>query len=354
MSKKKNTILLLLTNTTRRIIKISFLFVISILLFLSILFLVPNTYKDKHFYYIEIYQNNKSVDSLYQQLQDKYIIKYNFPFLLLSKFVSLSTHIQAGRYEIEAGSSTFRIVSTFFYGEQEPIRIAINGGKNIGHVVSILKQKFPIDSIQFIKIFENTVRELDATLTQPQTLTILLPNTYEFYWTTGYKDIIKKWYKYHQKFWNDERLKKAEEKGLTPASTYILASIVEEEANLDSEKSLIASVYLNRLKKNMYLGACPTVIYAIGDFSLRRLYNKHLSINSPYNTYINKGLPPGPICLPSPKTIDIVLNAPPTNYLYFVANSHLPGRHIFTTNHIDHNKAAKKYQYYLNKKNIVR
>ncbi|MGL4347345.1 MAG: endolytic transglycosylase MltG, partial [Chitinophagaceae bacterium] len=171
MSKKKNTILLLLTNTTRRIIKISFLFVTSILLFLSILFLVPNTYKDKHFYYIEIYQNNKSVDSLYQQLQDKHIIKYNFPFLLLSKFVSLSTHIQAGRYEIEAGSSTFRIVSTFFYGEQKPIRIAINGGKNIGHVVSILKQKFPIDSIQFIKIFENTVMELDGTLTQPQTLT---------------------------------------------------------------------------------------------------------------------------------------------------------------------------------------
>lgn len=354
MRKKKNTGIPLFSDAIKRMIKIGFLLVVAVLLFLGILFFIPNTHKDKNFYYVEIYKDNKSFDSLFQQLQDKEIIKYNFPFLLLSKMMSLPTHIQAGRYEIEAGSSTFGIVSTFFYGEQKPIKIAINGGRNINDVVSVLKTKFPIDSIQFIKAFETTALGLDSTLTQSQTLTILLPDTYEFYWTTGYKDIIKKWYKYHQKFWNEERRKKAKLKGLNPTTAYILASIVEEESNLESEKLLIASVYLNRLKKGMYLGACPTIIYAIGDFSLRRIYNKDLLIQSPYNTYINKGLPPGPICLPSTTTIDIVLNAPTTNYLYFVANSDLSGKHIFTTNYKDHDKAALQYQYYLNRKNIVR
>src|SRR5262249_38083245 len=147
-----------------------------------------------------------------------------------------------------------------------------------------------------------------------------LPDTYTYYWNTTPRRILEKITKTSIAFWTPERLKKAAEKGLTREQVVILASIVEEETNKSSEKDTIASVYINRLNKGMRLGADPTVKFALRDFSLTRIYNKHLGVESPFNTYRVTGLPPGPICTPQKSTIDAVLNAPATNYLYFVAN----------------------------------
>jgi UPF0755 protein len=146
-------------------------------------------------------------------------------------------------------------------------------------------------------------------------------------------------------FWSkNNRLARAASIGLTKNEVYTLASIVEEETNFDSDKTIIASVYQNRLKQKMPLQACPTIKYAMQDFTLTRIYEKYLTNPSPYNTYKKAGLPPGPICTPAPKTIDLVLNAPSTNYFYFVAKADFSGYHHFSASYEEHNKFAKEYQ----------
>jgi UPF0755 protein len=157
--------------------------------------------------------------------------------------------------------------------------------------------------------------------------------------------LLKKMKEAHGKFWNsNNRNNKAVNTGLTQQQVYTLASIVEEETNNDSDKILIASVYQNRLKKSMPLQACPTIKYAMQDFTITRIYEKYLNNPSPYNTYQNLGLPPGPICTPSPNTIDLVLNAPKTDYLYFVAKADFSGYHHFSSTYEEHNRYAKEYQ----------
>jgi UPF0755 protein len=156
-----------------------------------------------------------------------------------------------------------------------------------------------------------------------------------------------------QNFWTPVRKQKADSLGLSPQQVYILASIVEEETNIKADKFNIASVYLNRYKKGMNLESCPTVKFAMKNFTLTRIYEKYLQIESPYNTYRNKGLPPGPICTPQPETIDQVLNVPETEYLYFVANSDMKGGTIFTSDYKKHLKFAKEYQEALDKRDSL-
>jgi UPF0755 protein len=160
--------------------------------------------------------------------------------------------------------------------------------------------------------------------------------------------IFKKLLAEQKKIWNSERKKKADSLGLSPVNVYILASIIEEETNNKNEKGLIASVYLNRMAKNMNLGADPTVKFALRNFALKRIYEKHLAVESPYNTYRVKGLPPGPICTPSLQTLDQVLSAPKTDYLFFVAKKDFTEGHVFTSKYQEHLKYAREYQEALN------
>jgi UPF0755 protein len=178
-----------------------------------------------------------------------------------------------------------------------------------------------------------------------QLFTLLIPNTYEFYWSSSMTQIVGKLQKAQTLFWSqNNRIQKAASKGMSQDQIYTLASIVEEETNYDSDKSLIASVYQNRLKKQMPLQACPTIKYAMQDFTITRIYEKYLSNASPYNTYRVKGLPPGPICTPAAKTIDLVLDAPKTDYIYFVAKADFSGYHHFSNNYEEHDRYAKEYQ----------
>jgi UPF0755 protein len=173
---------------------------------------------------------------------------------------------------------------------------------------------------------------------------LFIPNTYEFYWNTNTQQFLKRMKKEYDRFWTPERLAQARSLELTPLQVLTLASIVEEETNYNDEKSRVAGVYINRVHSNMLLQADPTVKFAIKDFSIKRVLNTHLSYASPYNTYLNKGLPPGPICTPSIKTIDAVLNAEHHDYLYFCANPDKPGTHVFAKTYHEHQLNAKRYQ----------
>jgi UPF0755 protein len=175
-------------------------------------------------------------------------------------------------------------------------------------------------------------------------MSLIIPNTYSLYWNTTPSKILDKLAGEKEKFWTPERLAKARAQHLTPLQVYTMASIVEEETNKDDDKGKIASVYINRLANGMKLQADPTVKFALKDFGLKRILFKHLSYDSPFNTYQNGGLPPGPICTPSVTTIDAVLNAPQTNYIYFVAKPDFSGYSNFASTYSEHMIFAKAYQ----------
>ncbi len=185
-------------------------------------------------------------------------------------------------------------------------------------------------------------------------MTAIIPNTYEIYWNTSPHKIFKKIYSGYEQFWNDTRKQKAAALNLKPEQVYILSSIIEEETNAKQDKGKIASVYLNRLNAGMRLEADPTIKFALHNFTLKRIYKNYIDscTSSPYNTYIKKGLPPGPICTPSSTTIDAVLNAPVTEYLYFVAKPDNSGLSNFTASYKEHMINAKNYQHYLDTINI--
>jgi UPF0755 protein len=209
------------------------------------------------------------------------------------------------------------------------------------------------DSISLIKCW-NDREYLKSLNTSPEKiLMIFLPNTYEFWWTTDAYEFTTRMYREFQKFWDEERKQKARSARLNIEEVIILASIVEKETQKNDEKPVIAGVYLNRLQKDWPLQADPTVVYAWGDFGMKRVLTIHTKINSPYNTYINRGLPPGPICMPSIASIDAVLNYQKHDYMFFCAKADNSGNHSFSRTLAEHNRYARAYQQALNERKII-
>ncbi len=247
---------------------------------------------------------------------------------------------------IYPGTNLVEIIRMLRNGSQTPINLIINKfrtkedfSRSIGRVLecdsaSMMTYLKNNDSLALFSVDTNTV------------MTLIIPNTYALIWNTSPKRILKRMASEKDVFWNKERLKKASDLNLKPDQVYTLASIVEEESNKHDEQPQIASVYLNRLKKKMPLSADPTVKYALRDFGLKRIYLKHIdeSASSPYNTYRHEGLPPGPICTPAIKTIDAVLNARQTDFLFFCAKPDFSGYHDFSTTAEQHFHFAKAYQ----------
>jgi UPF0755 protein len=228
---------------------------------------------------------------------------------------------------------------------QTPVKLVINKLRTKRDLASILAKNFEADSLDFINYIYNrdSIQQFDVN--ENTFMTIVVPNTYTMYWNTSPGKIFKRLKNESDNFWQkNERIDKAQRLGLTLEQVYTIASIVEEETNQLDEKGNVASVYINRYRTGMPLGADPTIKFALNDFSLKRIYEKHLQVESPYNTYRNRGLPPGPICTPSSKTIDAVLNAPTTDYLYFVARSDFSGHHTFSRNYAEHLQHAREYQ----------
>ncbi len=231
------------------------------------------------------------------------------------------------------------------YNQQATVKLVINKLRKVENLAHLIGKNFEVDSTEVMSFIQNTDSLLKFNVDSNTIMTLVIPNTYEFYWSTSTGKIFLKLSVERDAFWRrNNRSKKAEAMDLTPNQVYTIASIVEEETNKNDEKGNVASVYLNRYYKGMPLGADPTIKFALKDFSLKRIYFKHLAVQSPYNTYRNKWLPPGPICTPSTKTIDAVLDAPKTDYLFFVAKSDFSGYHTFSTSFAEHRKNAQVYQ----------
>lgn len=258
-------------------------------------------------------------------------------------------NVKPGRFAITKGESIFDIVRTFRNNHQSAVHLVIKKLRTKEDFAGIIGRNFSTDSSTAILYFNNN-DSLDHFGVDSNTLmTLLIPDTYFLNWNTSLRNILTRLQDESDKFWNaDNRLQKADAAGFSRKQVYTIASIVEEETNSKSEKGNIASVYMNRLNKGMMLQADPTIKFALKNFALNRIYYNYLNIASPYNTYRNKGLPPGPICTPQQNTIDAVLNAPKTDYIYFVANSELNGTHRFSSNYAEHQQYAKQYQQALN------
>ena len=232
-------------------------------------------------------------------------------------------------------------------GNQTPLSLTIQNVRTLDQLTGRVAARLEMDSVTLANFF-NTQFDSLAQTTPETRLTRFIPNTYEFYWTVTPEDFVSRMLKEHEKFWNEERQAKAAALNMTPTEVYTLASIVEKETNYNPEKPRVAGVYLNRLAIDMPLQADPTVVFAVGDFEMKRGYHGHLQIDSPYNTYKNTGLPPGPIFMPGIPSIDAVLNREQHNYLYFCAKPPEEGEgHAFAETYDAHLVNANRYQKWL-------
>lgn len=301
-------------------------------------------FQDSKQYFI-IEEGKTSKAEVINALEKKYIIKHAVLFDAAATATGVWDKIKPGKYEVKHGESILSILKKLKNSRQASFNLVINKIRLKEDLAKLISKNFQADSVSVMN-FLNSNDSLQVYKVDTSTaLTFIMQDTYTFYWNTPLRKIFNKLYDASQTFWSkNDRMTKAEKIHFTPIDAYILASIVEEETNKDDDRAKIASVYINRLNKQMPLQACPTIKYAMKDFTLTRIYEKYLFNPSPYNTYRKKGLPPGPICTPSPKCIDIVLNAPQTDYLFFVAKSDFSGYHHFSNNFAEHNQYAKEYQ----------
>jgi UPF0755 protein len=296
---------------------------------------------DKYFFYIK---TGATYEQVVDSLDENNTLKNIFFFKWLAKRFDYPENVKAGKYEIKKGENLITILRMLRNGKQVPVNLTITKLRTKEDLASLVGRHFECDSASFMNYLENNDSLKNYDLDSNTIMTAVFPNTYTYFWNTTPTRILKKFFSAHNEYWTAEKKQRADEHGLTPATAYILASIIEEETNKLEDKSKIASVYLNRINKKMKLAADPTVKYAMRNFELKRIYDKYLSAESPYNTYAHEGLPPGPICTPSIQTLDAVINAPKTNYLYFVAKPDFSGYSNFSETYDQHIKYAKEYQ----------
>lgn len=275
-------------------------------------------------------------------------------FDLMAQFRGLRRQVRSGSYVVRPGMTYIRLIQKLYTGNQDAIRLTINKHRTLRELCDFLGSHMQFTGEELMAVLAD--KEFAATLgcTPQNIISVFTQNTYEVYWNTCPKKFVERMAMETDAFWSDGRDKQREALGLTRAEVVTLASIVDEETLKDDEKPTIASVYLNRLRRGMKLEADPTVKYAVGDFTLRRILGVHLKKDSPYNTYMYKGLPPGPICLPAVASIDAVLANKQTNYIYFCAKEDFSGRHNFAATYSQHQANAKRFHNALNERKIYK
>ena len=285
-------------------------------------------------------------DSLISNLGSDYGLRvYQMWYLMGGK-----AEASQGAYKVEPGISAFTLGKTIKNNHQTPVKIVFNSVRTMDMLAEKISRNMMFDKDDFLEACDDVLSA--EGLKKEEFPAVFLPDTYEFYWNASPQKVIIRLFGYYKKFWTEERVKNAAEMGLTPVQVSTIASIVEEETNKADERPKVARLYLNRLNIGMKLQADPTIKFAIGDFSLRRITHEHLKVESPYNTYKNKGLPPGPIRVVSKSTLEGVLNAPKHNYLYMCAKEDFSGYHNFAEDYDSHLVNARRYQAELNKRNI--
>ncbi len=295
-----------------------------------------------------------SLDDVVQILRDSNLIRNTDSFVWLARRKNYDSHVNPGHYVISPGMNNNELINLLRSGRQTPVDVTFTNVRSIPVLASVVAGQLEADSASIVKLLHDE-RFLSSLDINRQTVPgLFIPNTYEFYWNTGARGFISRMKKEYDRFWKGKRRLEAEKINLTPMEVSTLASIVDEETNMADEMPTIAGVYINRIKKGIPLQADPTIRFALGDFSIRRVLKKQLEIDSPYNTYIFAGLPPGPIRIPSITAIDAVLNYEHHNYYYFCAKSDFSGYHAFAKTLAQHNQNARLYQKALNRRKILK
>lgn len=313
----------------------------------------PNFLVERESQYLYI-PTGSSFEDVQKIVYDKKFVNDAVAFGMLSKFMNYNQLVKPGRYLIKSNSNNLEVIRKLRAGEQDAVRITFNNARLMSDVASKLTVKLELDSISFLQLLDEEGMPEKYGFNKETFRCMFIPDTYEVYWNISGEDLIARMNREYNTFWNSGRKAKAEEIGLTQIETGILASIVQAEISHYDEAPVVAGLYLNRLKKNMFLQADPTLIYAVGDFTIRRVLNIHKQIDSPYNTYKYQGLPPGPINFPSVTSIDAVLNYQQHNYIYMCAREDFSGYHNFATNLQQHNINARRYQQALDREKLYR
>jgi UPF0755 protein len=283
-------------------------------------------------------------EAILDTLANKQVLKNEFSFRICAQILGYPKAIKPGRYKIERGMSNASILYTLLKGKQEPLRLVFLPTRTIQDLALKIAKPFEMNKDSLLYEMLNPTL-LDSLNANPQTaIALYIPNTYEIYWTITPKELVRKLINEYKKFWTADRIIKAKALQLTPIEVSILASIVQAESYKKEEYPRIAGVYINRLQKNDKLRADPTVIYAIGDYSIRRVLTKHTLYDSPYNTYVYTGLPPGPINCPSISALEGVLNYEKHNYYFFCARDDFSGYHDFSVTWEEHKQKAREYR----------
>src|SRR5688572_25517974 len=265
-------------------------------------------------------------------------------FSFLAKLMNYDKHIKPGRYLLKRNMSNLRALQLLKSGAQEPVRITFNNVRLIRELAEKITRNLGMTPEEFEAALIQFTMTNSYGFTKDNVLVMFIPNTYEVYYNITPDALVKRMYGEYENFWNEEQNAKAKKIGLTPIEVSILASIVQAETIRDDEAPTIAGLYLNRLKQGIPLQADPTLKFAVGDFSLKRILNVHKEIDSPYNTYRYAGLPPGPINMPEIKSLKAVLDYVPSDFLYMCAKEDFSGRHNFTSDYQEHMNNAIRYQ----------
>ena len=275
-------------------------------------------------------------------------------FNTLSRIRKYSGHVKSGCYKLKPGTPVWSALTKLYYGNQDAVSVTINKYRTKQTLCEYISKRLEMNADELLYALNDSVTCAKYGYTTENIMGMFIQNTYDIYWNCSVEKLMERMHKESEKFWTNGRIRKCNKLNLSANEVIVLASIIEEESNKNDEKPDIASVYLNRIRKGMLLQADPTLKYALGDFTIRRLLNKHMEVESPYNTYKYKGLPPGPICIPSIASIDAVLQNKQTDYLYFCAKADFSGYHAFAATLAEHNANAAAFHAEMNKRKIYK
>ena len=296
--------------------------------------------------------NGADFKSVKDSLEKNKLVHDFMPFAFVSRAVGYRDHVKPGAYEIKPNEANWSVIRRLKSGQQTPIKLTFNTIRTKRQLAQRLDSKLSFAADDLLKILNDASETEKFGLDTANIVSLFIPDTYEVYWTVKPESLLEKMDKAFKKFWTEDRLAKAKKLNLTPAQVMTIASITQSETNKVDEMPRVAGVYLNRLAQNMPLQADPTVVFAVGDFEIKRVLSGHKAKNSPYNTYMYNGLPPGPIAIASRQAVDAVLNSETHDYLFFCAREDFSGYHNFTKYFDQHLRNARIYQAALNKAGI--
>jgi UPF0755 protein len=291
-----------------------------------------------------IIRSGTTFRQLQEDLGNNNFVNDMVSFSFLARIIGYDKAIKPGRFVLKRDMSNLQALKILNSAQQVPVRVTFSYVRLRKELVEKITKNVGMSPEEFNTALDQFVNKNDEGFTKDNVLCMFLPNTYEVYFNVLPTDLVAKLNGEYKKFWTQERISKAKAIGLTPIEVSVLASIVQAESIKSDEAPVIAGLYLNRLRKHIALQADPTLVYAVGDFSLKRVLNGHKQIDSPYNTYKYPGLPPGPINVPQIASIDAVLNYQQNDYYYMCAKEDFSGYHNFAHNLEDHNRNARKYQ----------